>query len=136
MAKISIVFGEGLRSKGTVEGSQAVVYADGPKAYGGLEEEMGPTDLFAFSLGACMLTMMGIKAKQLEVDLTGMQAEVEKKMVMQPMLKVGKFTVRIVVPQTFSDEIQSQLEDAARHCPIHLSLSKDVEQDLAFEWGT
>lgn len=135
MAKVNIVFKEGLRSEGSMEGARSLVLADTPKVYGGLEEEMSATDLFAFSLGACMLTMMGIKAGQLKVDLTGARAEVEKQLVMKPILKVGKFTAKISVPATFSEEIQQQLEEAARHCPIHLSLSPEVEQILTFEWG-
>ncbi len=135
MAKVTIKIDEQLRSEGGLPGCPAVA-ADTPKAYGGLEEVMGPTDLFAFSLGACMLTMMGIKAKQLKVEVTGAVAEVEKTMVMRPALMVGKFAVQIAIPQTYPDEIRLQLEEAARNCPIHLSISAEVEQDLTFEWGS
>ncbi|MGE3953908.1 MAG: OsmC family protein [Parachlamydiales bacterium] len=135
MTKVVLKMGANLRSEGGVPGAPAVV-ADGPKAYGGLEEVMGPTDLFAFSLGACILTMMGIKAGQLKLDLGEVVAEVEKKMVMKPKLMVGKFVIRVSVPGAVPEEARGALEAIARDCPIFLSLGPSVEKELTFEWAS
>lgn len=48
----------------THEGSGAEILTDAPKDNQGLGRNFSPTDLFSVSLPSCMLTTMGIYAKQ------------------------------------------------------------------------
>ena len=48
---------------------------DAPKDNQGRGESFSPTDLVATALGTCMLTVMGIMARTLGLDITGTTAQ-------------------------------------------------------------
>src|SRR6476660_7769286 len=57
---------------------------DAPVDNNGKGERFSPTDLLATSLGTCMITVMGIKARSMGFDLDGVKIEVEKIMKADP----------------------------------------------------
>ncbi len=108
---------------------------DAPKANQGRGESFSPTDLVATALGTCMLTIMGIAARTLNVDISGATASVKKEMTATAPRRIQRLTVKIHVPQTLSIADQEKLERAARACPVHKSLHPDIETPLEFTWG-
>lgn len=100
------------------------------------QETFFPTDLFALSLASCMLTCMGIKAKQIAFDLKGTIAEVQKEMTSKPNRHIGKIVVRIQCPQNPQGAAKKSLEQAALECPVHNSLHPSVQVEVDFTWGT
>lgn len=115
--------------------SGAVIQTDIPKDIGGDGKLFSPTDLFAASLGTCMLSLMGLAAKKVGFDLKGATAEIEKIMSTSPPRKIAKIVVRIRCPKAADAEIQAKLEQAALHCPVHLSLHPDIQEEIDFVWG-
>jgi putative redox protein len=115
--------------------SKTELATDAPVDNQGRGESFSPTDLIATSLGACMLTTMGIVARTLNVDLTGATASVEKEMSSTPPRKINRLTVAIRVPRTTSPENQQRLENAAHTCPVKKSLHPDIETPIEFAWG-
>lgn len=81
------------------------------------------------------MTVMGILANRLKVDLKGLRATVEKEMANAPSRRVGKVEVHIFCPQSYDPGITAKLEQAGVGCPIHHSLHPDVEQQIIFHWG-
>lgn len=108
---------------------------DAPKDNFGKGESFSPTDLVATALGACMLTLMGIAARSLNVDLKGTRMTVQKEMVAVPFRRIGKLAVKIVVPAKLTDEQKQKLEQAALTCPVHKSLHPDVQKPVEFLWA-
>lgn len=135
MTKIRATLQEKHRICCEAEGFGAQVQTDVAKQYGGHGEHMGPTELVAAGLGACILVMMGLKAKQLGLDLSGAVAEVDKQLVSDPLLRIGSLTVCIRVPIRPDEATIAKLEEAGRHCPVHLSFASQVRQTILFEWG-
>jgi putative redox protein len=135
MGKIKIDYEGNLRTSTVHPETGVVLKTDAPKDNQGKGEEFSPTDLLAVALGSCILTLMGISAKKQGLDLTGLYAEVEKKMVASPKRRIGKIAVSVFCPQKFSAEETKLLETAGRECPVHQSLHSDVEQDIRFHWG-
>lgn len=82
-----------------------------------------------------MLTVMGITARRLNIDMAGAEASVEKSMVADPARRVGELSVRISVPVSVSPEDQTRLETAAHTCPVAKSLHPDIKLPVVFEWG-
>jgi putative redox protein len=115
--------------------SGTVLATDAPKDNQGRGESFSPTDLVATALGGCMLTVMGIMARSIDVDLAGATATVEKEMASAPVRRIEKLTVKIHVPQQVTEENRERLERAARACPVHKSLHPDVQVPLEFTWG-
>ena len=78
------------------------VITDAPTDNHGKGEAFSPTDLLATSLASCMLTIMGIKARDMDVDLAGTTANVTKVMATDPR-RVSEVQVVIEFKQAFDD---------------------------------
>jgi uncharacterized OsmC-like protein len=108
------------------------IITDAPPDNQGKGEAFSPTDLTATSLATCILTTMGIRARDL--DITGARAEVTKIMASDPR-RISRIEVKITMPKNgFSDKDKKVLEGIARTCPVAHSLSEKIEQVIDFEW--
>lgn len=108
------------------------IITDAPPDNHGKGEAFSPTDLCATSLATCILTTMGIRARDL--DISGAHAEVTKIMASDPR-RIGRIVVKITMPKNnFSDKDKKVLETIAHTCPVALSLAEGVEQVIDFEW--
>jgi putative redox protein len=115
--------------------SGTALTTDAPKDNQGLGESFSPTDLVATALGSCMLTVMGIMARTLNIDIAGTTATVDKEMASSPVRMIERLTVKIHVPHQVSEENRLKLERAAHTCPVHKSLHPDVQKPITFSWG-
>lgn len=115
--------------------SGAEIETDAPKDNGGKGEAFSPTDLVAIGLGSCMVTMMGLAAQKLGVDLSGTHAEVEKEMSTASPRRIAKILVQIRCPLSPNASVIEKLEKAAADCPAHHSLHPSVKVEVGFVWG-
>ncbi|MCG2459705.1 OsmC family protein [Flavobacteriaceae bacterium F89] len=106
---------------------------DAPIDNNGKGEAFSPTDTVATGLASCMFTVMGIKAKGLEVDLTGAIAEVTKHMAADPR-RISKIEITFTLPSDISDKHRKIFENTARTCPVQHSLHPDIERVIIFNW--
>ena len=134
MVAINIVYQGKLHCQATHTPSGAILETDAPKDNNGKGECFSPTDLVATALGSCMLTVMGIAARTLNVDLTGATATVNKEMVVVPVRRISKLAVSLHFPMQISDENKKKLEHAALTCPVHKSLHPDIAMTIEFNW--
>ncbi len=112
--------------------SGSTILTDAPVDNRGRGMHFSPTDLVGAAVGACMLTVMGIAARDRGLDIKGARAEVTKEMSSVPRRHISKLTVRITLPAGLDRRARTVLEAAARTCPVDASLSPDTEVDLAF----
>ena len=134
MVAISIKYLGDLRCEARHEPSGTVITTDAPVDNEGRGESFSPTDLAATSLGACMLTIMGIAARKQGIELGETTVKVLKEMTAQPPRRIAKVTVVFTIPLPASHQKRAMLEEAARNCPVHLSLDPGVEQEMRFDW--
>jgi uncharacterized OsmC-like protein len=106
---------------------------DAPVDNNGLGQAFSPTDTVATGLASCMLTMMGIKANGLEVDLKGSNASVTKHMAASPR-RISKIEVELHLPKNISDKNRKILEHTADTCPVQHSLHPDIERIISYHW--
>jgi putative redox protein len=135
MVAIQIEYQGELHCKAVHGPSGTELNTDAPKDNQGRGESFSPTDLVATALGTCMLTIMGIMARTLTIDIAGTTAIVEKEMTDAAPRMIKRLTVKINVPQSLSPEDQQKLERAAYTCPVHKSLHPDVQTPIEFTWG-
>lgn len=110
------------------------IITDAPIDNHGKGEAFSPTDMAATSLAACMLTVMGIKAAQMPIDIDGTRAEVTKIMVVEPR-RIGEIIVKVFMPaNNFSDKDKAIMEHTAHTCPVFYSLHPDLKKTIAFIW--
>jgi putative redox protein len=115
--------------------SRTELSTDAPTDNQGRGESFSPTDLVATALGSCMLTVMGIMARTLNLDITGTTATVGKEMTTAAPRRIARLDVQINIPKQISPENQLKLERAAHTCPVHKSLHPDVQSPIEFTWG-
>lgn len=131
MVEIDVVYRGSLRCSAQHLPSGVELATDAPKDNEGLGASFSPTDLLATSLGACMLTIMGIVARRHEWSLDGARVRVEKHMQAAPR-RVGRLVVRFSLPAALDRDARRRLEEAARACPVHASLHPDIEIPVEF----
>lgn len=111
------------------------IETDAPTDNQGRGERFSPTDLVATALAACMATTMGIKSRDLQVDLKGMKLSVLKIMKPDPR-RIAGVNVVFDFPETLQvDEKQKAiLERTAHTCPVMQSIHPDMEVKIEFNW--
>lgn len=107
---------------------------DAPTDNNGKGEAFSPTDTVATGLASCMLTVMGIKANAMEVELKGATALVTKTMASSPR-RISRIDVSLQLPEGVDMKSQKILENTANTCPVHHSLHPDIEKHIVFNWG-
>jgi uncharacterized OsmC-like protein len=132
----NIVYKGDLRTAATHLQSDTVIETDAPTDNHGKGERFSPTDLVATALGSCMITIMGIKARDLELDLMGVTISITKHMKAEPR-RIGAVDVVFDFPaHVKADEKQKQiLQNAALTCPVAKSLDPAIEQHVVFNWS-
>lgn len=135
MQTAAILYKGELRTTATHPRSGSVIETDAPVDNNGKGERFSPTDMVASALGSCMLTIMGIKARDKGWNIDGTQVSIEKIMGTEPRRITG-IKVVIEVPQTagLDDTARKILENAALTCPVAKSLHPDIQQDVTFNW--
>ena len=131
---IDIVYEGGLHCRAEHRPSKASFVTDAPVDNGGRGESFSPTDLVATGLGCCLMTIMGIVAKQRNIDLEGTKVHVVKEMTSKPVRRIAslKVTIRIPNGSAIAPEDRVRLENGARTCPVHQSLHPDVAMPIEF----
>jgi len=119
--------------------SQSLLITDAPTDNHGKGEQFSPTDLLATSLASCMLTVMGIKAQQLNIPLKGFKLSVNKIMESNPR-RVGAIELIATIP-TALQQIDARdkhiLVKTAESCPVLKSLHPDLKISVHWsEWTT
>ena len=122
-----------LRTTATHLASEKIIITDAPVDNHGKGEAFSPTDLVATALASCLITIMGIKARNLEVDIDGTKAKVTKVMGTEPR-RIVEVKIDVFFPKNFDEKTQKILEKAGLTCPIANSLHPDLNQRIRFIW--
>jgi putative redox protein len=114
--------------------SGGTTITDAPVDNQGKGSTFSPTDLVAVALGSCILTIMGIKARDNKIDIKDATASVQKTMASDPR-RIARLEVAVKMPEKkYSVKQKKLLETAAKGCPVANSLHPDLEQVIHFEW--
>lgn len=106
---------------------------DAPTDNNGKGEAFSPTDTVATGLANCMLTVMGIKAQGLNIEMSGTTAEVTKIMASDPR-RISKIEVVLNLPFKADAKQKNILEHTAKTCPVLYSLHPEIEKYISFNW--
>ena len=80
------------------------------------------------------MTIMGIKARDNDIDIEGTELEVTKIMASDPR-RVAEVIVEFFFPdKDYSDEQKRMVESVAGISPVPLSLHPDLIQTIRFNW--
>lgn len=131
----TVVYEGNLRTVCTHLKSGTVIETDAPLDNQGLAERFSPTDMVATALGSCMLTIMGIKARDMHADIKGIKIEIEKIMAADPRRISGiNLTFHFPEDLDLTDKEKMILERAAHTCPVMQSIHPDIKVNTVFNW--
>jgi uncharacterized OsmC-like protein len=135
MVKITGEYQGDLHCHATHGTSGRTLETDAPVDNQGRGESFSPTDLAATALGTCMLTIMGMAARRLGVELKGARFEVIKEMSTDTPRRIVRLATQIWLPVPRSADPNGVLERAAHTCPVHQSLHPSIDQSLVIHWA-
>lgn len=134
MSTISTVYSGQLRTTATHTASGNAIITDAPLDNNGRGEAFSPTDLVCAALGSCMTTIMGIVANRHGLNIDGTQITITKIMAANPR-RIAEVILHFTLPANgFSEKDKALLENAARTCPVALSLHPDIKQTVTFQY--
>jgi putative redox protein len=131
----TVIYEGDLRSVARHLQSGTEIETDAPTDNQGKGERFSPTDLVATALAACMATTMGIKSRDLQVDLRGMKMSVQKIMKPDPR-RIAGVDIIFDFPGTLQvdEKTRTILERTAHTCPVMQSIHPDMEVKIEFNW--
>lgn len=123
-----------LRTEVTHVKSGNTIITDAPLDNKGKGEAFSPTDLLATSLGSCMITIMGIAAREHGFNIDGTRAKIWKIMASDPR-RVGEVRIELNFPRhDYTEKEKKIIERSAFTCPVYLSLHPDLKKTITFEY--
>ena len=114
--------------------SGSEIISDAPIDNNGKGAAFSPTDTVANGLGSCMFTVMGIKAAEMNVNLSNATAEITKVMAAEPR-RISEIHVVFNFTEVLDDKTKTILERTAMTCPVHYSLHPDIKKVITFNWN-
>ena len=110
------------------------IFTDAPTDNRGKGEAFSPTDLLATSLGSCIMTIMGIVARDNNIDITGTELDITKIMASDPR-RVSEVVVEFNFPdKEYTDDEKKIIESVAGTSPVPLSVHLDMKQTIKMNW--
>ncbi|MFT3911871.1 MAG: OsmC family protein [Ferruginibacter sp.] len=132
----SVVYKGDLRCECTHLQSGTVIETDAPTDNRGKGERFSPTDTLCVSLATCMITTMGIRAGDMNIDLSGTKIDVTKYMLADPR-RVGKIEVTLHLPDLqLKEDDRLFLEKIGDNCPVMKSIHPDLQVVAEYKWGS
>ena len=130
----NVVYKGELRCECTHLQSGTQIETDAPTDNRGKGERFSPTDMLCVSLGTCMITTMGIKAGDMQVDLAETKIEITKHMLSEPR-RVGKIELTLHLPgKGLEEHTRKILQKIGDNCPVMKSLHPDVQVVAEYIW--
>lgn len=113
--------------------SGSKIITDAPLDNQGKGEAFSPTDTVATALASCMFTIIGIKARDHELNVKGATAEVTKTMAADPR-RISEIKIVFDFPTSYDEKSRKILERAAQTCPVLYSIHPDIDLDIQFNY--
>jgi putative redox protein len=131
----TVIYEGELRTVAQHTASGTRIETDAPVDNHGKGEKFSPSDLVATALGSCMLTIMGMKARDLDIDLKGTRIEIQKFMKAEPR-RISGISLTFHLPENLhlSEKNKTILQRAAETCPVFYSIHPDIDVQVNYNW--
>ena len=130
----SIIYKGDLRCECTHLQSGTVIETDAPTDNRGKGERFSPTDTVCVALATCVITTMGIRAADMNIDLSQTRIEVTKHMLSEPR-RIGKIEIVLNIPNIgLDDNTKMIMQKIGDNCPVMKSLHPDLQVATSYNW--
>jgi putative redox protein len=131
----SVIYKGDLRCECTHLQSGTVIETDAPTDNRGKGQRFSPTDTVCVALATCIITTMGIKANDMQIDLAGTKIDVTKHMISDPR-RIGQIDVTLHFPTSLqlNEKDRTILQRTGDNCPVTKSLHPDLKVNIVYNW--
>ncbi len=130
----TIIYKGDLRCECTHLQSGTVIETDAPTDNRGKGERFSPTDTLCVALATCMITTIGIRAADMQIDLSNTKIDVTKHMLSEPR-RIGKIEITANFPPlNLPEKDRMILQKIGNNCPVMKSLHPDLEIVARYNW--
>ena len=130
----TIIYKGDLRCECTHLQSGTVIETDAPTDNRGMGERFSPTDTLCVALATCMITTIGIRAADMQIDLSNTKIDVTKHMLSEPR-RIGKIEITANFPPlNLPEKDRMVLQKIGDNCPVMKSLHPDLEIVARYNW--
>jgi uncharacterized OsmC-like protein len=130
----SIIYKGDLRCECTHLQSGTIIETDAPTDNRGKGERFSPTDTVCVALATCIITTMGIRAADMNIDLSKTRLDVTKHMLSEPR-RIGKIEVVLNIPNIgLDDNTKMIMQKIGDNCPVMKSLHPDLQVVTTYNW--
>lgn len=133
MSTAKVTYLGNLRTENEHLESGSTFITDAPTDNNGKGEAFSPTDTVATGLANCMITVMGIKARDMNVNMDGTTGMVTKTMAAHPR-RISRIDIILDFPTGIDEKSRKILENTGRTCPVMQSLHPEIEKAIVFNW--
>ena len=134
MSTSKIIYKGNLRTEAVHLKSNAIIITDAPTDNKGKGEAFSPTDMVATALGSCMLTIIGIKSEEHNIDIENIKMNITKVMSAAPR-KISEIIVEFdFLGKSYTSKEKIIIEKSAKSCPVALSLDQKLKQTVLFNF--
>jgi uncharacterized OsmC-like protein len=108
---------------------------DAPTDNRGKGEKFSPTDTLCISLATCIITTIGIRAMDVNIDLANTKIDVTKHMLSNPR-RIGGIDITVHFPLVNIEHSTKEiLEKIGDHCPVMKSLHPEIVINTKYIWN-
>ena len=131
----SVIYKGDLRCECTHVQSGTIIETDAPTDNRGKGERFSPTDTLCVALATCIITTIGIRANDMQLDLSDTRLAVTKHMLSNPR-RIGKIEVSVQFPEklNLAENDKELLQKIGDNCPVMKSLHPDIEVIVDYNW--
>jgi putative redox protein len=131
----SIIYKGDLRCECTHLQSGTKIETDAPTDNRGKGQRFSPTDSVCVALGTCIITTIGIRAADMNIDLAETKLAVTKHMISDPR-RIGKIDVQVTFPSALnlSEKDKALFQKIGDNCPVMKSIHPDIEVKVDYLW--
>jgi putative redox protein len=131
----TVIYEGDLRTVAQHIASGTRIETDAPVDNQGKGEKFSPSDLVVTALGSCMMTIMGQKARDLNIDLKGTRIEIQKIMKAEPR-RISGISLTFHLPESLqlTEKNKTILQRSAETCPVMYSIHPDIDIQVNYNW--
>lgn len=112
------------------------IRTDAPTDNFGKGSAFSPTDLMSVALATCIITTIGIRLRNENININDSKIQVLKIMSSNLPRRIAEINIVIHVSGIHSKVMQDKMIAIAHDCPVAHSLHPDIKQDVTFEFSS
>jgi uncharacterized OsmC-like protein len=114
-------------------GNHDIVFDQAAPVPGGEDRGPSPLDAMAVAVGACAHYYAAAFLFGRRMPTDGLRVEVSFEKTKEPVPRIGRLDLRVVLPASVPAAYLAAIERAVRHCPAYGTLQHPPEVTLIFE---